>query len=171
MVSYSTLKEEMFVLPDLGAWFRKVMFRNSCLATCAVGHCRCWSRWPAYRSGGSVFTLNCHLFVTSYFCNFLSMTPPPLFFSWSKPIVCNHSPHFNMAFTGKSVNVRRLDERRWTRNHLRRPVYTTAPSITDTRPTALAFSCSDWGNSRTTSVTTVVIPAEIRDLSNTGQKS
>ena len=51
--------------------------------------------------------------------------------------------------------------------------YIRAPSLTDTRPTALAFSCSDWGNTRRTSVTTVGIPAEIRivHLSNTGQKS
>jgi hypothetical protein len=49
-----------FFSADSSAWFRQVIFRDSCIATCAVGHCRRWSRWPACISGESVSCLNYH---------------------------------------------------------------------------------------------------------------
>jgi hypothetical protein len=62
--------EGVFVSPDFGALFLQVIFTDSCVATCTVGHRRWWSRWSAYSSRGSTSRLNCHLFVISYFVNY-----------------------------------------------------------------------------------------------------
>lgn len=51
-----------FVSADYSAWFRQVIFMDSCIATCAVGHWIRWSRWPACSSVESVSCLNYHLF-------------------------------------------------------------------------------------------------------------
>jgi hypothetical protein len=54
---------QISVSPDFSAWFLQVILRDSCIATCIVGHQR-WSRKPACPTTGSAFILNCYLFVS-----------------------------------------------------------------------------------------------------------
>ena len=61
-------EKEVFVSPDFGPWYLQIIVRDSCIATCTVGHRRWWFIWPAYSSGGSVSCLNCYYFVRFLFC-------------------------------------------------------------------------------------------------------
>ena len=55
------------ISPDFSNLFLQVIIRDSCIATCIVGH-RIWrSGWHAYSSGESASYLNCHLFNIKYF--------------------------------------------------------------------------------------------------------
>jgi hypothetical protein len=90
-------RQDVFVSPTFSALFLQVIFRESYIATCTVGHWTWWSRWPAYSSRRSP-SLNCHLCVRCH-----TSVSKNIYFYLVKQIVLDHPSHFNTAFMGKSV--------------------------------------------------------------------
>jgi hypothetical protein len=99
---YSEGKEETLGLPDIMVLFLQLIFRYSCFATSTTGHWRKLSQKPAYSTMRAwlLLTLSFASQISLFFLNsfYIHIT----FYSWSKHIVWNHHPNFNIVFMRKS---------------------------------------------------------------------
>lgn len=63
-------EQQVFIGPDFGVWFLKVIIRDSYIATCTVGYSIWWSKRLVYSSSSS----NCQLFAISHIFLYLFLS-------------------------------------------------------------------------------------------------
>ena len=95
-------EEDVFVLPDYNALFLQYICRCSCIANCTAGHCRWWSRWPAYSSRWSALCHSNVICLSDFIFEKVFLQYKHKFFlSQNKSSGNTPFPNFNVPFRGK----------------------------------------------------------------------